>query len=99
MARTESSFGQTLLGKIGSSPITLGVNERRGGQHLSELYYSGRLRTPISLSGKLIGNTWVLTENDDDGKLTAEIRATLVGDSFKGLWASGEKQLAFEVSP
>ena len=99
VAPTGGLFGQVLFGKIGSSPISLRFNERRDGQNISALYYYDKFRTPISLSGELSGNTLVLTENDEEGKPTAEIRATLRGDSLKGRWVSGDKQLDFEVSP
>ena len=92
-------FNQVLIGKIGQAPITLRLGARNTDDTVSGTYYYNKYRTPIPLFGKVIGNTLAMEESESKDQPLPVIRATIKGESLKGLWVGSGKQIAFEAGP
>ena len=92
-------FNQVLIGKIGQAPITLRLGARNTDDTVSGTYYYNKYRTPIPLFGKVTGNTLAMEESESKDQTLPVIRATIKGESLKGLWVGSGKQIAFEAGP
>ncbi len=95
---SSSLFNQVLTGKIGQAPITLYLGTPGNGS-LSGIYYYNKYRKPIPLYGKATTNTIELEERENEDKPPPVLRATVIGESLKGWWIGGSKQIAFEATP
>jgi len=95
-----SPFGQVLLGKVGTAPITLRLRMPYGkDQSVGGLYFYDRFRTPISLFGPKKGDAWELNEEAEEGKAAPVVRFTTSGESIKGEWTGAGKRLPIEAGP
>ncbi len=89
-------FNQVLTGKIGQAPITLRLGVPHDGL-LSGAYYYNKYRKPISLYGKATASSIELSESESADKPQPVLRATITGESLKGLWIGGGKQIVLEA--
>ncbi|VVE59232.1 hypothetical protein PIN31009_05466 [Pandoraea iniqua] len=91
-------YGQILQGRVGKAAITLYLSRRYNDDSLDGSYFYDKYRTPISLSGKVIGNVVELSEFDSGDTPKPLIRAEVKGDELEGQWL-GKKSLDFWAAP
>lgn len=95
-----SPFGQVLVGKVGTAPITMRLRRPYGAEeNLGGVYYYERFRTPISLFGPRRGEAWELKEDAEEGKARPVMRFTVSGDRIIGEWIGADKRLPLEAGP
>ncbi len=92
-------FNQILFGTVGSAPITLRLGAPNGDHSVGGLYYYNKYQTPISLSGRVSGNTLELMESASNEQPQPMLRATVSGETLKGQWIGLGKQLPFAATP
>lgn len=99
VASSGGAFNQVLSGKIGQAPITLHLGTPGTDGSLSGAYYYNKYRKPISLFGKATASSIELAESKSTDKPPPVLRATIAGESLKGFWIGGGKQVALEAAP
>jgi hypothetical protein len=90
-------FSQVLYGKIGTSEITM-ILENSPGQKISGMYFYNKYRKPIQLTGALKNGSLVLEElSEDANSSNSKIQLKQIGQRLEGNWI-GKKQLRIELS-
>ncbi|AXF22854.1 hypothetical protein CUJ89_20340 [Burkholderia pyrrocinia] len=91
-------YRQILQGRVGPAAITLLLSDLYSDGSLSGIYFYGKYRKPIALSGKVKGDVVELTEAGSSDTPNPQIRATIKGDKLEGQWI-GNKTFDFRAAP